>query len=138
MSDDFDRRLRRVEGDVAELKRDRDAAKQREDEMMKSITRHVDLAVKAGIDSGLAPLATIPPRVHALELETAKQTPLIQQTRDAVVAYQAAESVRKENQELARVDYAAKLDRAKLIMGLIATILTVLGAAVAAAISSHH
>lgn len=106
--------------------------------MMKSITRHVDLAVRTGIDSGLAPLASIPPRVDSLERETAKQTPLIQQTRDAVVSYQAAETVRREGQELAKYDYVAKLDRAKLVMGLIATILTVIGAAIAAAITSHH
>lgn len=138
MSDDLDRRVRRLESDVADIKREIDGVKRDNNDMMKSITRHVDLAVKAGIDSGLAPLASIPPRVDSLERETAKQTPLIQQTRDAVVSYQAAESVRKENQELAKVDYVAKLERAKLVMGLIAAILTVLGSALAAVLSSHH
>ncbi len=94
MSEDFDRRLRRIEGDVAELKREVDVVKRDNNDMMKSIARHVDLAVKAGIDSGLAPLASIPPRVLALERETEKQTPLIQSTHDAVVRYGALEQSR--------------------------------------------
>lgn len=133
MSDDLDRRLRRVESDVAEIKRALDDVRRREEDMMRSITRHVDLAVKAGIDSGLAPLTSIPARVQALESETAKQTPILQSTHEAVIRY----GVIEENRDIEIKARDTKAEQTLKRWQVYAAIATPVLVAITAAILSH-
>ena len=147
LSPDELERIRRIEvraktnsDDIAELRTRVGKIEDQKDDLMKAITRHVDDAVASSVRKGLEPIAALPLRVDSLERETAKQTPLILQTRDAVISYQAIERARAEHREIAGVDYDRKWNRWKIVGPIVIGILTVLAGLAGAAIGSqpHH